>query len=158
MRLAQQLSEAGPSDGHSGETNQAGLVQLRKETRELQQRVNDMSARLAEVEEALQLAQRRAKQAEEYVQTLESDRERAREEAELNCLCAVAEETEKWDQREARIIQRIEELAHSLTGTTVGGGLGVAISPAPRLLSLVCTSRLPPRPPTHTMSPTAVIS
>ena len=75
VRLAQQLSEAGQSDRHSGETNQAGLVQLREETRELQQRVNDMSARLAEAEEALQLAQRRAKQAEEYVQTLESDRE-----------------------------------------------------------------------------------
>ena len=125
VRLAQQLSEAGPSDGHSGETSQAGLVQLREETRELQQRVNEMSARLAEAEEALQLAQRRAKQAEEYVQTLESDGERAREEAELNCLHAVAEETEKWDQREARIIQRIEELTHSLTGTTVGGGMGV---------------------------------
>ena len=125
VRLAQQLSEAGPSDGRSGETSQAELDQLREEVRELQQRLNEASTRLAEAEDAGGRAQRRAEQAEEYMRTLENAREQARDEAELKCLRAVAEETKKWDQREAGMLQTIEELAYSLRGTTVGGGLGV---------------------------------
>ena len=57
--------------------------------------------------------------------------EQERREAELVRLRAVAAEARKWEEREARLVRRIDELTHRPTTTAggrlgVGGGVGVA--------------------------------
>ena len=129
VRLAQQISElSGRASRQETPDSEAGqlqerLAQLEDETQTLRSRCAEKDEQLAEAERrfAVQLdAERgalmqRVGEAERVVDGL-------RTEAELEKLRAVAEETKKWEEREARWVRRIQELDstyRSVRGTVV---------------------------------------
>jgi len=65
---------------------------------------------LRETQAGLECATTRAERAEEYGHRTGEQLERVRQEAQLEKLQAVAEETRKWEAREARMVRRLEEL------------------------------------------------
>ena len=73
--------------------------------------VTELEAREQEVVQATS----RAETAEEHVKHLEEGLERLRHDLEMERLQAVAEETHKWEAREARLIRRLDELEGACT-------------------------------------------
>ena len=87
-----------------------------------------MTEGLAEKEAVLERAVQRAASAEEYANELGGRLERTQQEMELERLRAVAKETRKWEEQEARLVRRVEELEQQakavpeLSGGAGGGG------------------------------------
>ena len=130
MRLAQQLSEAQErvTELEAAQANQAAAVdkattEMGVEIDDLRQRLADRSEQLTETTEALRQATQRAESAKHYDVDRERTIEQQRGEAELVRVRAVAAEARKWEERETRLVRRIDELTHRPT-TIVGGRLG----------------------------------
>ena len=135
--MAQQLSAAEERDSQAKsieetvETLRTENARLRDEATSLQQSRTEARKRISELEEALELAEARREQAEANGRILEAEREQAHHRTELDRLRAVAEETRKWEEREARLVQRIEELELVRSAAAVPGGVGGGVGGTP---------------------------
>ena len=92
-------------------------VALEREVTELQSRVNSETAMRAEHEQRveslrgeLREALEQAERQDEQCRQLETDLQGMQGDAELERLRVVAEETSKWERREARLLRQLEEL------------------------------------------------
>ena len=105
---------------------------LESEAAETRRRLHEKSEELRELEAALEGMTARAEQAEEFGQSVEVEIARYRQEEELTKLRIIAEETRKWEGREARLVWRIEELEHGepayFTSTEVSTHVEAAVS------------------------------
>ena len=121
VRLVQQVSQLTQADrpegDADGETREAELSRLRRtiatlenEVTEARQGLEKQAGELEEKAEELVRAIARAERAEECVHRLEESLEQTHRDAELDRYRAVAEEMRKWEGREARLNQRIEQL------------------------------------------------
>ena len=102
-----EMEECAATLSHSAEA-------LGGEAAGLREQLQRMEERLGQTQQALESATARAEEAESYVRRAESDCERAQREAELQTFRAVASETRKWEEREARLVKRIEELERGM--------------------------------------------
>ena len=123
VQMAQEISElreAAQRD-EANETN----ARLESEITQLHQSLDKKCERLAEKEAALERAVRSTTSAEEYVHELEEKLMHTQQETELERLRAVAEETRKWEEREARLVRRVEKLEHRAKAVPeLSGGAG----------------------------------
>ena len=83
---------------------------LTHEAASLRRQLEEMTATVAESQSELRAATARAEEAEDYNRRLEVDCERAEREAELGVYRAVAREMQKWEERETRLVKRVDEL------------------------------------------------
>ena len=82
---------------------------------------HEQSVRMAELQEermAQEQAARRAVEAEKYAKQLEAQLDQTQRDAQLERYHAVAEETRKWEAREARLVRRVEELERAVSNGT----------------------------------------
>ena len=86
------------------------MESLTREREALRKQLEEETERIAETERALETATTRAEEAEGYCRRMESDIERTHRDAELQEFRAVARERAKWEEREARLVQRIKKL------------------------------------------------
>ena len=135
VQMAQEISELREAaqrgerteDAEGDEANETN-ARLESEITQLRQSLDEKCERLAEKEAALERAVRSTTSAEEYVHELEEKLRRTQQEMELERLRAVAEETRKWEEREARLVRRVEKLEQQakavpeLSGGAGGGG------------------------------------
>ena len=118
---------------------QAEALKLEQELSQSREENVQMAQEISELREAAQRAEQTKdaegdeanetnSSAEEYAHELEGKLERTQQEMELERLRAVAEETRKWEEREARLVRRVEELEQQaktvpeLSGDAGGGG------------------------------------
>ena len=101
---------------------------LSSEAEELHQSVEELTAELSQKQVELERATQREQEAEENADGLQRELGRAQDAAELERLRWVAEETREWEQREARLVGRVEDLerntlpASKPTAVTEGAG------------------------------------
>ena len=135
VQMAQEISELREAaqraeqtkDAEGDEANETNS-RLRGEITQLRQSLDEMTEGLAEKEAALERAVQRATSAEEYAHELEGKLERTQQEMELERLRAVAEETRKWEEREARLVRRVEELEQQAKAVPeLSGGVPAAV-------------------------------
>ena len=113
VRLSQRISELGQAQEASGGASgtpspeagqlQENLTRLEEETAALRWQRAQQAQELEEEREMRKELEARVERAEEATQRL-------RTKAELERLRAVAEETKKWEEREAWWVQRLQEL------------------------------------------------
>ena len=126
VRLAQEISQLNESGrgltegSHGPEVGdeqpgwsqlQEANAQLESQAERLRRDLRELTSELSQAREELEQATQRAEEAEEnaYHQQCQELRQ-AKMEAELERLRAVAAETKKWEEWEARLVRRIEEL------------------------------------------------
>ena len=139
VRLSQRISELGQAQEASGGASgtpspeagqlQENLTRLEEETAALRWQRAQQAHELEEEREGRKELEARVERAEEATQRL-------RTEAELERLRAVAEETKKWEEREARWVQRLQELQNrtrddSRVPVTTSPGSSRRTSPTP---------------------------
>ena len=133
VKLVQEVSQLSRRDRSETdadrETCEAELGELRRtiatledEVSEVREGLEKQDGELREKGEELVRAVARAERAEECVRRLEESFDRVRKDAELERYRAIAEETHKWENREARLIQRIEQLEREGVVATSDGG------------------------------------
>ena len=95
------------------------ISSLTCEAEELREKLGDAVERLAEEHTALACMQSWTEVAETHMRELESDVQKERMEAELRELRKVAEERRKWEEREARLVRRIDQLEKETYGPVI---------------------------------------
>ena len=94
---------------------------MRRQLDETSERLTETSERLAESVEASKRATERAERAEREGMELNEAIDKLRQNAELERYRAVAAETRKGEEREARLVRRIEEFERSYRARDVDG-------------------------------------
>ena len=82
----------------------------------------DLCERLAEALRELQEARTKVVEVEGYCRELENEQGRIQADRELETFRAVARETQKWEDREARLVKRLEELERGAVVMLVATG------------------------------------
>ena len=96
-------ADAGVEATTRADALETDLAEARRAWKDAEERAGEAATKLEE-------ATARAERAEEYARKLEDKAERAQTEAELERYRALKEETRKWEEREARLVRRLEEL------------------------------------------------
>ena len=115
LKLTQQLSVVNAqlaSEEHRAETPNRGTEE---QVLELQQQVEEQTTIVANQQQELSNAQ-------EQVERLRRQLECERDDAELARFRAVAQETSKWEARERRLLQQLDNLQQSQLGTGLSLG------------------------------------
>ena len=126
QRVAQLEAALQKAEDETRDREQA-VETLTREATELRERREQTEGQLTETEEKLERDRQRAGEVEGYLSRLQQEQEHAQSAAELQTFRTVSAETKKWEEREARLVERIEELkqgtVQGVTGNS-GGGAG----------------------------------
>ena len=114
VRLAQQINELGGGSEGAGETRgeqerrlKETIAQLESEAAERERQLDSYMKQLEQSSAALEEMSTRAVKAEQGASCAQEELRNAQDRAELHRLRAVADETRKWEEREARLVQCI---------------------------------------------------
>ena len=129
VRLAQEISELRERGQQETQISEIELsetnARLESEIGVLRRTLCEKSEELSSKEAALEREKQRTKSAEEDMQELQETLDRVQCGLELERLRAVAAETWKWEEREARLVRRVEELERqAMTIPELSGGAG----------------------------------
>ena len=110
VALKAKLGEQEEQTGTWTDELERSVETLTCEATALRVQLDAMTVELADEKCEVTQATSRAETAEEYAKHLEEELDRLRRGSELERLQAVAEETRKWEAREAQLIRRVDEL------------------------------------------------
>ena len=83
---------------------------LNRDAADARERLVEIQGLLVESQEEVETGRIRTAEAESYCREMENEQDRLRADVELQTVRAVARETKKGEEREARLVKRIEEL------------------------------------------------